>query len=117
MSTILEEIEGVEVAKEAAVGLENVSRETLEANTRQGFDGSRFMEFLKRPTGEGDISFYVNHPLNYDGSKEMGQVIRGCTGLLGALDFAVLDIGLGMMKILSKRNMAKASEGAANVSY
>jgi hypothetical protein len=60
-----------------------------------GSSSSNLIELLKSPTGEGPIEDYINQPLNFDNSKGMAQVLRGLTGLLGSLNYAVIDIVLG----------------------
>ena len=57
-------------------------------------------DLLKKPTGDGQLEDYLNHPLNVSSSAGLAQVIRGLTGLLGSLDFAVVDIVLGAFRAL-----------------
>ncbi len=57
------------------------------------------LSILKTKTGEGSIETYIEHPLNFNKSKGMAQMIRGLTGLFGALDLALIDIFVGLMQI------------------
>jgi len=61
-----------------------------------------FFDFLKTPTGEGDINNYKNHPLNYNKSDSISQILRGATGLLGKLDLAIIDIIMGVLRIVTE---------------
>lgn len=58
---------------------------------------------LKSETGEGSISSYAHHPLNKDDNDYVGQIIRGFTGMLGNLNFAILDILLGSMGFIKDK--------------
>ena len=61
------------------------------------------ISFLKAKTGTGSIGDYVDHPLNFNKSNGMAQMIRGATGLLGALDLAVIDIFVGLLQFSKER--------------
>lgn len=62
--------------------------------------------FLKRiltaETGPGEIEEYVGHPLNFDKSEGLGQVLRGFTGLLGNLRLAIVDLLVGAVRWLRR---------------
>jgi hypothetical protein len=60
-------------------------------------------EKFKAQTGQGDLSEYKNHPLNWNQSKPVARIIRGFTGLLGELNFAVVDILIGFFEMTSKK--------------
>jgi hypothetical protein len=64
-----------------------------------------FIDFekFKAQTGAGDLSEYKNHPLNWNQSKPVARIIRGFTGLLGELNFAVVDILIGFFEMTSKK--------------
>lgn len=57
-------------------------------------------EILKKETGPGTVDSYLAHPLNVTGSNGLAQVLRGLTGLLGSLNYAVVDIIMGMFRAL-----------------
>lgn len=63
------------------------------------------LEILKKPTGEGDITdpIYMQHPFNYDGKKSTARILRGLTGMLGNINFAVADIILGVIEKWQER--------------
>jgi len=68
-----------------------------------------FFDILKTPTGEGDIDFYKNHPLNYNKSESISQILRGATGFLGKLDLAIIDIIMGIFQIISENKSIKSN--------
>lgn len=59
--------------------------------------------FLKAPTGSGSIDSYIEHPMNFNNSKSLAQVIRGFTGMLGSLDLAIIDIVIGGLNFAKER--------------
>jgi hypothetical protein len=69
---------------------------------RRGID----LSFLKTETGEGEISEYISHPLNFNQSKGMAQMLRGFTGMFGSLKLAVIDIFLGALNFSKERKAA-----------
>ena len=60
-------------------------------------------KMLKSPTGEGSIQSYSNHPLNTKNNDYVGQIIRGLTGMMGQLNFAILDILLGSFGLIKEK--------------
>lgn len=54
--------------------------------------------FLLSDTGPGPVDSYMDHPLNFSRSAGLAQVIRGLTGLLGSLEYAVVDIAVGLIR-------------------
>jgi len=58
-------------------------------------------EILLKETGPGEISEYIEHPLNFNQSEGLAQIIRGCTGFAGQdLKLAILDIGIGAYRLM-----------------
>lgn len=70
--------------------------------------------WIRAKTGPGTIESYINHPLNTSGSRGVAQMLRGATGLLGDLDLAVIDIGLGAVEVLRERRGAASRENVAD---
>jgi len=58
---------------------------------------------LSSPTGEGSIGEYLEHPLNFNNSKGLAQIIRGVTGLLGNLNLAIVDIVFGFLRFSKEK--------------
>lgn len=94
--SILEEIG--EVEKEI---IKDVQSEPQAVKEKLQFD----MSFLTAKTGEGDIDLYIQHPLNYNKSKGMAQIIRGFTGLFGVLDLAIIDIIVGILQVSKEKKV------------
>jgi hypothetical protein len=70
-----------------------------EATFEQSTPSFQLPSFLTAPTGEGSIASYLDHPMNYNNSDGMAQVIRGLTGMFGSLNKAAIDIVLGVMRM------------------
>jgi hypothetical protein len=61
------------------------------------------LEWLKAQTGEGDISDYIDHPLNFKKSEGLAQILRGVSGFAGHnLKYALIDILIGAFKFRSE---------------
>ncbi len=67
-------------------------------------------KFLLAKTGDGSISDYLDHPLNAKKSEGMAQVLRGFTGIFGSLDYGLVDVGLGSLKIIQEKKGAVTRE-------
>lgn len=69
--------------------------------------GDRFampdLSFLAARTGEGSVDEYINHPLNFDNRASTARILRGCTGLCGQLDYALIDIALGVIEKIKEK--------------
>lgn len=73
-----------------------------------GFGGRFDLSVLKSRTGEGPVEEYINHPLNFNSSRAVARILRGATGLIGELDFALADIGFGVLEYMRGRSGVKA---------
>lgn len=72
--------------------------------------------WVKSQTGPGDVDEYINHPMNFGHSLGFAQILRGLTGIVGELRYALLDIGLGLLQINKERKAKRvAVEVAASV--
>lgn len=60
-------------------------------------------DYLKTKTGEGSVSEYLNHPLNFNQSTALARILRGITGFFGETDFALADILMGLLEFLQKK--------------
>lgn len=65
--------------------------------------------FIWAKTGPGEPEEYLSHPLNVPKSLGLARVLRGVTGLalsqgVDGLDFALVDIGIGLL-IISRERM------------
>ena len=87
------------------INLEQVELPEVEqAEPQQGF--SFDFGFLGAKTGDGAIDDYMEHPLNAGASRGIAQVLRGVTGMFGAVDLAIVDIVLGLLAVLKERKGA-----------
>lgn len=58
---------------------------------------------LSAQTGPGEVSQYQDHPMNYDRSEGLAQIIRGLTGIVRVdLRLAVIDILVGAVRWLRR---------------
>lgn len=89
METIREEIEGISETKEIEVSEPQKMKMDL--------------GFLTTKTGEGTVEEYLEHPLNFNNSKGLARVLRGSTGLFGALDLAIIDILVGILQFAKEK--------------
>lgn len=65
-------------------------------------------EWVKAQTGAGSVESYIDHPMNFSKSKGMAQILRGLTGMVGELKYALLDVFLGVLQFSKERKAAKA---------
>lgn len=87
---------------------ESPTGDNLGTDTDSGGGGRFDLSILKARTGEGPVEAYVNHPLNFNESRTVARIIRGATGLMGELDFALVDIGMGLLEYMKGRYHVKA---------
>ncbi len=68
--------------------------------------------FLLAKTGEGPVSDYVDHPLNDKKSEGVARILRGMTGIFGTLDYGIVDVALGTIKVVQeKKGVAPREQG------
>lgn len=65
------------------------------------------LSFLAAPTGPGPIEDYIDHPLNYDSARSTARILRGLTGFAGNLDYALIDIGLGVIEKIQEKKVSR----------
>lgn len=60
-------------------------------------------EKLKTETGEGEIEDYYNVPLNFGKTEHqkraIARILRGATGFLGSLNYAIIDVVMGVLEL------------------
>lgn len=61
------------------------------------------LSFLAAPTGDGPIEAYIEHPLNFDHAKSTARILRGATGICGNLNYALVDIALGVIEKIQEK--------------
>lgn len=68
------------------------------------------LSFLGQPTGPGDVDDYINHVMNFNKSTWLARIIRGLTGLIGNLNYAILDIAMGFIEMINAKKGAVPGE-------
>lgn len=72
-----------------------------------------WLAWVRTPTGPGPVAAYTEHPANWNGSLAVARLLRGITGFLGASDFAILDILIGLLELWQGRRGPRAASAAA----
>lgn len=65
--------------------------------------GEMLQKLLTAETGTGSIEDYIQHPMNFNQSKGLAQLIRGLTGVIGNLDLAVIDVVFGAFRFSKEK--------------
>lgn len=60
------------------------------------------IDFLAE-TGPGPVSDYIDVPLNFLRSEGLAQVLRGLTGFLGSLNYAIVDVLVGSYRLFKEK--------------
>ena len=65
---------------------------------------SKIADLFRVETGAGDISDYIDLPMNFDHSEGLAQILRGASGFIGAnfLRSAILDLVVGFWRWTGK---------------
>ncbi|MFD0591159.1 hypothetical protein ACFQZE_24475 [Paenibacillus sp. GCM10027627] len=86
------------IEKEDSEGLDLIEQAAPaeQQPTGSGFDWG----ILKAQTGPGQIEEYKTHALNFNGSNAVARILRGLTGMIGELNYAIADILLGVLELL-----------------
>jgi hypothetical protein len=89
-----------EMAKMDAEAQPDLTAPELPGQEEPGFD---WVAWMKSPTGEGPVESYLDHPMNLLGDKTGARILRGLSGLFGALNFALVDLIWGGFEFLRSR--------------
>lgn len=65
-----------------------------------GGGGFRLPDWVKAQTGPGPLEQYVDHALNFNKSKALARIIRGMTGIIGEMNYAIVDIAMGVLEFV-----------------
>ena len=49
------------------------------------------------------VEKYINHPLNLPRSPGLARALRGLTGILGSLEYALIDVLIGLVSFVKER--------------
>lgn len=87
---------------EAELGKPQAEYEAVEETVIQEERSSRASEMAGRifsaETGEGSIGDYLQHPMNFNQSQGLAQMLRGLTGIVGNLNLAIIDVVMGALR-------------------
>ena len=62
----------------------------------------QWKKILFADTADKPIGNYRTHALNYDNKDSTGRIIRGFEGMIGNLDKAIIDVGVGIIQKISE---------------
>lgn len=93
----------IEAGPEAAAGGAEAAGAAAEVGPSLAPRGLDLWSLITRPTGEGGLDQYRDHPLNPVPEEDGGaRIARGLHGLLGGARWALADILLGAFALLRK---------------
>jgi len=73
--------------------------------------GFNLKEFIMTETGNGEVSEYTTHPLNFNKSEGMARILRGLTGFFKkSLKLAIIDILVGTYQLMGQSRKAVINE-------
>lgn len=75
-----------------------VEHEGMYEQTQPSKSNEMFNRVLTAETGDGSIGDYIDHPMNFNNSKGLAQLIRGLTGIIGNLNLAIVDVIFGALR-------------------
>lgn len=75
-------------------------QEVPETNSRAN---EMFSRIMTAETGEGSIGDYLEHPMNFNKSQGLAQILRGLTGIVGNLNLAIIDVVMGGLRFSKER--------------
>jgi hypothetical protein len=95
----LDDIASEKVEDTAGVAVESAEDEfEVEAVRSPSRFNEMFSKVLTAETGEGSISDYIDHPMNFKKSEGLAQILRGLTGIVGNLKLAIIDVVFGALR-------------------
>jgi hypothetical protein len=62
-----------------------------------------FNKIMTAETGTGSISDYIDHPMNFNKSQGLAQMLRGLTGIIGNLNLAIIDVVFGALRFSKEK--------------
>jgi len=72
--------------------------ETGQAEPVGSSDWREQLQFLFTKTGPGTVESYLENPFCFKRSLGLAQVLRGLSGFLGGLDYALVDVAVGLFR-------------------
>ena len=92
MATIEEVLMAEETKVEGVQGSQGVEKSNESSFKMPSFG------FLKAQSIDRPVESYTEHALNFDKKMSTGRIIRGLEGVLGALNYAIIDIVIGLIE-------------------
>lgn len=90
-------------------GLDQGSNPTPTGEER-GENGQSILDFLKSRSPEKNLNQYEGHALDFDNSESTRRLIRGLEGLFDDLNYAVVDIVVGVAQKVADLGSGAAGE-------
>ncbi len=95
---------------EGLIGTDPTPTEIINDDTRSNIK----FDFMTE-TGEGQIEDYKEHVLNFNKSTWLARILRGMTGLFGSLNYALLDIAVGIIEGINESKKGGGLFGSKKV--
>lgn len=92
-----------DIANNSAMNVENDHLPVIEYEEKESKSSEMFSRIMTAETGEGSIGEYLEHPMNFNNSMGLAQLIRGVTGITGNLKLAIIDVLFGAMRFAKER--------------
>lgn len=95
-----------EIANNETVGTVTDPGETVESFESQeqpSKANEMFSRMMTAETGAGSIGDYLEHPMNFNKSHGLAQILRGLTGIIGNLNLAIIDVVMGALRFSKER--------------
>ncbi len=101
--TVREYVQQIDQAEDVDPLETDPDSSTVDAVAQQASEGSdepRWLEMLKSESPAEDYTSerYMTHALNFNNSEWMAQFIRGAEGMFDGLNYAVLDMTIGLFR-------------------
>ncbi|MFB6144672.1 MAG: hypothetical protein ABEJ98_05165 [Candidatus Nanohaloarchaea archaeon] len=90
-------------------GLEQGANPTPTGEER-GENGQSILDFLKSRSPDKDLGQYEGHALDFDNSDSTRRLIRGLEGLFDDLNYAVVDIIVGLVQKVADLGSSAAGQ-------
>lgn len=94
-----------EIANVETVGATNDTEtvESFEVPEQPSKANEMFTRVMTAETGTGSIGDYLEHPMNFNKSHGLAQILRGLTGMIGNLNLAIIDVVMGALRFSKER--------------
>lgn len=100
MADMLEEEDLDTGIGEETQDLENTSEQV---ETKEVEDSSKSItDVILAKSPEHSLDHYQDHPVDFDGEESTWRILRGLEGMLGSLNYALVDIAIGSYQKLTE---------------